>query len=63
MTAPFAAGKISMINNRYELSVNPDAAEILNIREVAFVFSSGGMAQIKLDELQDDLNEAYADAC
>jgi hypothetical protein len=63
MAAPFKAATLRKVETRYEVTINMDAMEILNIREYSRLYSSYDMARQAVEDLQADLDASYEDAC
>ena len=63
MPAPFKAASLSIQDGCYVVTINPDAADILNINWHETVFENGLNARGFMESLQADLDASYADAC
>ena len=63
MICPFKAANLSIKDGCYVVTINPDAADILNIKLRETDFATGLNARDYIAELQKDLDESYADAC
>lgn len=63
MPAPFKAASRSIKDSCYIVNINPDAAEILNIKWRKIYFANGLNARDYIASLQADLDASYDDAC
>lgn len=63
MIFPFKAASLSIKDGCYVVTINTDAADILDIKCLEIDFANGLNARDYIAELQKDLDESYADAC
>ena len=63
MTAPLKAASLSIQDGCYVVTINPDAADILNIKWRETDFANGLNARDYIAALRKDLDASYADAC